>query len=195
MPFFSRNKLPLDPLPVASQQPLEVVCTWSAHAPQPGSSPSPFPRSSHTLTATGNAAGELFLFGGLVYGRANSDLYLYSTRDFSTTLLKTSGEVPTPRLAHGAALIGTTFLICGGRTGAGVTVLNHDLLYFLNLGTSDPFAQVRHRLTMTLHSRNASVVPRCGQWSRAGRPFQPYHKGGRFQALRLWWSVWWEKCQ
>ncbi|KAI0277397.1 hypothetical protein BGY98DRAFT_979994, partial [Russula aff. rugulosa BPL654] len=40
------------------------VCTWSAHAPQSGPSPSPFPRDSHTLTAIATAAGELFLFGG-----------------------------------------------------------------------------------------------------------------------------------
>src|ERR1700674_3796708 len=88
--------------------------TWSAHAPQSRSSPSPFPRFGHTLTATANAAGELFLFGGYAHGRESSDVYVFSTRDFSTTLLQPSGEVPTPRCVHGAALIGTTLLICGG---------------------------------------------------------------------------------
>jgi Galactose oxidase, central domain len=121
MPFFSRKK----------QQP-GPVCTWSAHVPQSGPSPSPFPRSAHTLTAT--AAGEFFLFGGWVRG-ASSDLYMFSTRDFSTTLLQTSGEVPAPRGGHGAALIGTsTLLICGGKDNK---VLNHESLYLLNLGTSD----------------------------------------------------------
>jgi hypothetical protein len=124
MSFFSRE----------NQQP-GPVCTWSAHAPQSGSSPSPFPRHSHTLTATATAAGELFLFGGRVHCRASSDLYVFSTRDFSTTLLQTSGEVPTPHYAHGAALIGTTLLICGGYGDQ--NKLNHDALYLLNLGTSD----------------------------------------------------------
>jgi Galactose oxidase, central domain len=111
------------------------VCTWSAHVPQTGSSPSPFPRQCHTLTATATAAGELFLFGGWVHSGASSDLYGFSTRDFSTTLLQTSGEVPTPRSAHGAALIGTsTLLICGGEDNI---VLNHESIYLLNLGTSD----------------------------------------------------------
>ena len=42
---------------------------------------------------------------------------MFSTRDFSTTLLRTSGGVPSPRHAHGAALICTTLLICGGKAG------------------------------------------------------------------------------
>jgi hypothetical protein len=125
MPFFSRKK----------QQP-GPVCTWSAHGPQSGPSPSPFPRRAHTLTAT--VAGELLLFGGWAQGAANSDLYNFSTRDFSTTLLQTSGEVPSPRYAHGAALIGTTLLIYGGHTTIGdQNELNHDSVYLLNLGTSD----------------------------------------------------------
>jgi Galactose oxidase, central domain len=96
------------------KQPALPVCTWSAHAARPGSSPSPFPRQGHTLTATATAAGELFLFGGWVGDSKSTDSYLFSIRDFSATLLQTSGEVPTPRDRHGAALIGTTLLICGG---------------------------------------------------------------------------------
>ena len=130
----SRKKLP-------TQQPgpvLGPVCTWSAHGPQPGSSRSPFPRDSHTLTATANAAGELFLFGGHAYGSTSSDLYVISTRDFTATLLQTKGEVPTPRCAHGAALIGTTLLIYGGTNTNSFDLngLNSDSLCLLNLGTS-----------------------------------------------------------
>jgi hypothetical protein len=142
MSFSSQKKIPSNNRPAnelasqPTQQP-QVVCTWSAHAPQSGPSPSPFPRDSHTLTAIATAAGELFLFGGYVRRRASSDLYAFSTRDFSTTLLQTSGEVPTPRCAHRAALIGTTLLICGGETKATKSVPNHDSLYLLNLGTSD----------------------------------------------------------
>src|SRR5712691_9774936 len=140
--FSSRKKLPFNPPPAdrpalqSTQQP-RPACTWSAHAPQSGSSPLPFPRKGHTLTATATAAGEFFLFGGWVHGSASSDLYLFSSQDFSTTLLQTSGEAPTPRAAHSAALIGTTLLICGGLTNFGdQIVLNHDSLYLLNLGTS-----------------------------------------------------------
>jgi hypothetical protein len=142
MSFISRNKFPSNNRPAnerasrSTQQP-QLICTWSAHALQSGTSPSPLPRSYHTLTATANATGELFLFGGFVHGSANSDVYVFSTRDFSTTLLQTSGEIPA-RYLHGAALTGTTLLICGGRTDDN-TSLNHDSLDLLNLGTSDPF--------------------------------------------------------
>ena len=145
MSIFSRKKLPFNPErrlfwqaeSTSSQQPLPF-CTWSAHAPQSGFSPSPFPRNSHTLTATATAAaGELFLFGGYALSSASSDLYMFSTRDFSTTLLQTTGEVPIPRYGHGGALTGTTLLIYGGTTNFSFQNLSHDSLYLLNLGTSD----------------------------------------------------------
>jgi hypothetical protein len=52
-----------------------------------------------------------------VHGCASSDLYAFSTLDFSTTLLHASGEVPTPRVSHGAALMasdGTRVFVVGG---------------------------------------------------------------------------------
>ena len=118
-------------------QQLQLICTWSTHT-QSGPSPSPFPRNRHTLTTTATAPYELFLFGGYARGPASCDTYVLSTRDFSTTLLKTRGEVPLPRAAHGAALIGTKLLVCGGKTSSGdQNVLNHDSLYLLDLGTSN----------------------------------------------------------
>jgi Galactose oxidase, central domain len=122
-----------------NQQP-QPVCTWSAHAPPFGASPSPFPRSSHALTATATSAGELFLFGGYSQGSARNDLHVFSACDFSTTLLQTSGEVPSPRTSHGAALAGNNLLIWGGITNfrdRNVPNQQQDgSLYILNLGTS-----------------------------------------------------------
>ena len=131
----STNTPPANRLASQSTQQPQPVCIWSAHRPQSEPSPSPFPRHSHTLTATATAAGELFLFGGAVNSRTSSDLYVISTRDFSTTLLQTSGEVPAPRFAHGAAPTSTTLLICGGIDVRCLDELNHDSLYLLDFGT------------------------------------------------------------
>ena len=133
--FSWMNLLPSNILASFTERP---ICTWSAHVPQSGPSPSPFPRHSHTLTATATAAGELFLFGGSVHWCASSDLHVISIRDFSTTLLQriqTRGEVPGPRYGHGAALTSTKLLIYGGISDQ--HVVDHDSLYFLNLGTLD----------------------------------------------------------
>jgi hypothetical protein len=153
--------------PFKSTQQPQPVCTWSAHAPQSGPLPSPFPRNGHTLTATATAAGKLFLFGGRVRGYTSSDLYAFSAPDFSSTLLQTSGEVPTPRTGHGAALIGTTLLICGGETDQ--NMLNHDSLYLLNLGTSDLIMLSPTPVDHSFASRIARVDSCCGRWSWAQR--------------------------
>ena len=123
----------------------QPVYRWSAHSPPLGQSPSPFPRSYHTLSTSATAAGELYLFGGYVHGSKtpSNDLYVISTRDFSTTLLQTSGEVPSPRFGHTAVVTGTTLLIWGGKTDFSdqnaESPSNDDSFYLLDLGTSDPF--------------------------------------------------------
>lgn len=122
-------------------QPLQQpVCTWSAHAPPFGPSPSPFPRSSHALSATATTDGELFLFGGYAQGSARNDLHVFSTLDFSTTLLGTSGEIPSPRTSHCTALVGNNVLVWGGITNfkdRNVPNSHQDgSLYILDLGTS-----------------------------------------------------------
>ena len=136
---FPSNTPPTNRLASRSTQP-QLVCTWSAHALQSGPSPSLFHRDQHTLTATTTAGGELFLFGGCARYHASgisNDLYVISTRDFSATLLQTSGEVPAPRCGHVAALTSTSLLICGGKADNWHDVLNYNSLYLLNLGTSD----------------------------------------------------------
>ncbi len=91
------------------------------------------------MTAT--AAGELFLFGGCGYDSSYNDLYVFSTRDFSSTLLQTSGETPSPRHGHGAVLTSTLLLVWGGWTnfsGGYVQSQGHDdSFYLLNLGMLD----------------------------------------------------------
>jgi hypothetical protein len=127
------------------EQQSQPVYPWSTHAPPFGQSPSPFPRDSHALSTSATAAGELFLFGGETDNSMSlsNDLYVFSTRDFSATLLETSGDVPSPRYGHRVVLSGTTLFMWGGRTESSrQNVQNQsydDSLYLFNLGTSDLF--------------------------------------------------------
>ncbi|KAI0283606.1 hypothetical protein BGY98DRAFT_1183851 [Russula aff. rugulosa BPL654] len=138
--FFSKSQSQSQS-PRQTQQP-QPLYPWSAHTPPSGQWPSPFPRLFHALSTTATAAGELFLFGGLGHSSESprNDLYVISTRDFSTTLLQTSGDVPNPRYGHRAVLTSTILLIWGGMANFSDKIIQNqaldDSLYLLNLGTT-----------------------------------------------------------
>ena len=168
---------PSQPHPPTQQQ-QRAVYPWSARRlnllpptllsksgpPPTGSSPSPFPRYGHALPATATAAGELILFGGLVHESARNDLYMFSTRDLSATLLQTSGEIPSPRVGHASALVSSVLLVWGGDTNTGAQVVPNerqdDSLYLLNLGAP----LVRSRDCSELTSVYCTIVSR--EWTR-----------------------------
>ena len=145
------------------KQQLQLVCTWSAHISLSGLSPSPFPRSSCPFRdgLTHYRRCQLFLSGGHTHGTIRNGLYVISTRDVSTTLLQTSGQVPNARYGHRAALTSTVLLIWGGIT-SGEVMQNQDhgdSFWLLNLGTlnlliSIPFWQIR------------DCVPVSREWAR-----------------------------
>src|SRR5258707_6228436 len=105
MSIFSRKKKHTKPLSISAPSSVFTFTQafpWSAHAPILGRSPSPFPRGAHALSTSATATSQLFLFGGysLRTKSPSNDLYVISTRDLSTTLLATSGDVPCPRFGH-----------------------------------------------------------------------------------------------
>lgn len=106
--------------------------------PPTSPSPPPFPRYGHALPATATASGELYLFGGLVREAARNDLYLFSTRDLSATLVQTAGEIPSPRIGHASAIVSSVLIVWGGDTKtdpmSDPTEKQDDGLYLLNLG-------------------------------------------------------------
>ncbi|KII94183.1 hypothetical protein PLICRDRAFT_99563 [Plicaturopsis crispa FD-325 SS-3] len=105
--------------------------------PPTSPSPSPFPRYGHALPATATSNGDLFLFGGLVRETARNDLYLFSTRDLSATLIQTAGEMPSPRVGHACALVSSVLIVWGGDTKTDPKPKANDKqddgLYLLNL--------------------------------------------------------------
>ncbi|KAF7981180.1 hypothetical protein HWV62_34967 [Athelia sp. TMB] len=117
--------------------PPPVFLAKSGVAQPTAPSPSPFPRYGHALPATGTQNGDLFLFGGLVREAARNDLYLFSTRDLSATLLQTAGEIPSPRVGHASALVSSVLIVWGGDTktdpSSKPTDKQDDGLYLLNL--------------------------------------------------------------
>src|SRR6266446_4445028 len=192
MPFSSKKKhTPSNSAPaigLASHS--QPVNPWSAHAPL-GHSPSLFPRFGHTLSTTATPTGEFFLFGGYAHGSDRNDLYVFSTRDFSTTLLQTSGETPGPRVGHGVALTSTLLLVWGGWSDSmNVQNFYDDSLCLLNLGMSDLLMSRPAPADQSfLPSSIAKVDPRRGQWSRARLAYRLYHDFGWFQYLPLRWLV------
>ena len=142
--------------------------------------PSPFPRFGHASPATATATGELFVYGGLAHNAIRDDLYMFSTRDLSTTLLQTSGEFPGPRFRPAAALVSSVLLIWGG-----VTKFDDkgepkgpydDSLYLLSLGTLHLLVS---RSTLTEPFSIASVDPRREKRSRARRSLPTCRDDGR----------------
>jgi len=99
-------------------------------------SPSPFPRYGHALPLSATVNGELYLFGGLVHENVRADMYLFSTRDLTATLLETVGDLPPPRVGHVSALVSTVVIVWGGDTkGDGAIDEPHDdALYLFNTG-------------------------------------------------------------
>ncbi len=120
------------------QLPPPVTIPKPGVAPPSSPSPSPFPRYGHALPTNATTSGELFLFGGLVRETVRNDLYLISTRDLSATLLQTSGEIPSPRVGHASALVGSVLIVWGGDTKTNTKSKpgdkQDDGLYLLNLG-------------------------------------------------------------
>ena len=118
--------------------------------------PPPFPRYGAASPAIASPEGELFVFGGLVGNQTRNDLYKISVTapsippsnqastllSVSAALLQTGAAIPTPRVSHGCAMVGSVLIMWGGepsgaaRTrvmdGAGENLDNG--LYMLNLG-------------------------------------------------------------
>lgn len=116
-----------------------IVLNKPGVAPPTAPSPSPFPRYGHALPATTTQNGDLFLFGGLVRETPKNDLYLFSAKDLTATLLQTSGEVPSPRIGHASAVISNVLLVWGGDTSSDASGrdMHDDGLYLLNLMTKE----------------------------------------------------------
>ena len=121
--------------------------------PPTSPSPSPFPRYGLALPATSTPTGDLYIFGGLVRESARNDLYLFSAREYSATLLQTGGEIPSPRVGHASAIVSNVLIVWGGDTKTDVKArMNEkqdDGIYLLNLGQFTLFPLYPHPLPVS----------------------------------------------
>lgn len=101
-------------------------------------SPSPFPRHGFALHANATPSGEFFLFGGFTNNKPRKDLYRFSSRDRSATLLQTAGDIPSSRTGHASALVNNVLVVWGGDTRRDRKMKHSDAydndLYMLNIG-------------------------------------------------------------
>ena len=117
--------------------PPPVIIPKPGVTPPTTPSPPPFPRYAPSLPATTTSTGDLFLFGGLAQDQVRNDLYLFSTSALSATLLHTMGAIPSPRVGHASALVGSVLIVWGGVTKGNSKAKpgekQDDGLYLLNL--------------------------------------------------------------
>ncbi|KIY66021.1 hypothetical protein CYLTODRAFT_399414 [Cylindrobasidium torrendii FP15055 ss-10] len=124
---------------------------------------SPFPRYGHALPATCTHTGDLYLFGGLVRGdTVTNDLFLFNTRDYTSTLIQTEGEIPSERVGHASAVVSNVLIVWGGDTKSSPRSQPTDKLdaglYLLNLASKEwtfvtvagpsPVGRYGHAVTM-----------------------------------------------
>ncbi|KAJ7630754.1 hypothetical protein FB45DRAFT_833493 [Roridomyces roridus] len=147
--------------------PPPVVLNKPGVVPPTSPSPSPFPRYGHALPANATASGDLYIFGGLVRDSARNDLYIFSSRDQSATLLQTAGDGPSPRVGHASALVSNVLIVWGGDTKADqrptTAGKSDEFLYLLNLVSREwtkvtvygpsPAARYGHAVTMAAGSK------------------------------------------
>ncbi|KXN83965.1 hypothetical protein AN958_00609 [Leucoagaricus sp. SymC.cos] len=98
-----------------------------SHPPPSTRSPPLLPRLGHSACAS--ASGDIYIFGGYTGRSYSNDLFLYSQRENTATLLQCYGDIPSSRYRHVSAVIGNVFLLWGGTAGGGYI----DGLYLLNL--------------------------------------------------------------
>jgi hypothetical protein len=103
--------------------------------PIPGDSPSaqpsssPFPRVGFSVSLA--PSGDIYLIGGMDRNRYRNDVYMYSTRDNTTTLFECYGNPLKPGWRNATVVVGNALIAWGGSDNRSA-LDSH--LYILNLG-------------------------------------------------------------
>ncbi|XP_050801811.1 uncharacterized protein LOC127047504 isoform X5 [Gopherus flavomarginatus] len=110
-----------------------------------------------TLRHSSAVTGEnIYVYGGVHYGKAVDDLYMFSTVSLSWTPVKTTGSAPGARSGHAFATVGQVIYMFGGCSGENiyctdVHALDTGLLTWHHCGVKGELPSGRTHHTFTAH--------------------------------------------
>lgn len=99
----------------------------------PSAPTNPFPRYGLAVPAFPSHSGHMLIFGGLVHDHVRNDLWSMEVKDCSTACVRTSGQLPAPRVGHASAMADRIMLMWGGDTKVKPEDKQDEGLYILDL--------------------------------------------------------------
>ncbi|KAG9012229.1 Negative regulator of mitotic exit [Tulasnella sp. 427] len=142
---------------------LPYALVWAEHEAKPTATklldgsdsaemtPDVLPRRRHTCSAVPNSDGEYIVFGGSTLPEKSDkelrtcDVALLSTTNMTLTALETTGAKPSPRMGHGAVVLGRVLIIFGGDdASSSLHFLNLDTRVWSNLRPPAPYPHPRY---------------------------------------------------
>ncbi|CAG8591359.1 13372_t:CDS:10 [Funneliformis caledonium] len=73
-----------------------------------------FPRYGHS-SCSNAIKNELYFFGGISNEKFNNDVFLLKTKTCNIQAIKTTGNIPSPRIGHTHVRVGSNLLVFGGK--------------------------------------------------------------------------------
>jgi hypothetical protein len=85
----------------------------------------------------------MLIFGGLVHDHVRNDLWSMEVKDCSTMNVRTSGQLPAPRVGHASAMADRIMLMWGGDTKVKPEDKQDEGLYILDLSELSLLSEIQ----------------------------------------------------
>jgi hypothetical protein len=126
-----------------------------------------------------------------VHEAVHNDLYSFSARDLTASLVHTVGEVPPPRVGHASALVSSVLIVWGGDTKTNDGEKQDDGLYLLNLGMLSCASAAPIGLTLLPDNRSQRVDSRNDTRCDSRWQIRSCCHHVRYKILYIWRSSRW----
>ncbi|GBC06482.1 hypothetical protein RclHR1_06870013 [Rhizophagus clarus] len=94
-----------------------------------------FPRYGHSSCPI-SFKNELYFFGGISCEKVNNHVFLLDTDKYNVQIVKTTGNIPSPRSGHTHIRVGSNLIVFGGKLENIEEKPDYNL-YVLNIGTKE----------------------------------------------------------